>query len=85
MSAVKGIGPVTFLALVALSLAVWVGLIVWTFADIRSRSRDTMARVGATLLVILLNVFGFALYLFLRPRRTLLEAYERWLDPAESR
>ncbi|MGI8968133.1 MAG: hypothetical protein ACR2GA_03405 [Chloroflexota bacterium] len=85
MSSLKEIGPITFMALLAGGLALWVGLVVWTFADIRSRSRDTMAWLAATLLVVVLNVVGFVLYLALRPRPTLLEACERRLNPVESR
>lgn len=56
-----------------------IGLIVWTFRDIRSRTRDVFYQILATLLVLLLNVFGLGLYLLLRPKETLADAYERAL------
>lgn len=63
-------------ALIAFSLA----LIVWTFRDMRSRSRDGLALLGVTVLVAVLNVPGLIIYFFLRPRETLSEAYERSLE-----
>jgi len=59
--------------------AVYVGLIVWTFRDIRSRSRDILAAILAVLLVAAFNVFGLLVYTLLRPRTTLAEEYERSL------
>jgi hypothetical protein len=60
--------------------ALWVGLTIWTWRDMRMRSRDTLAQVAATVLVGLLSVFGLIVYLMLRPRETLAEAYERSLE-----
>jgi RNA polymerase subunit RPABC4/transcription elongation factor Spt4 len=59
--------------------AVYVGLIVWTFRDIRSRSRDVLAQILAVLLVAVFNLFGLIVYTLLRPRTTLAEEYERSL------
>lgn len=56
------------------------GIVIWTFRDIRARSRDFLAQILATLLVIVLPVVGFVVYLMLRPRETLAEAYERSLE-----
>lgn len=56
------------------------GIVIWTFRDIRARSRDFLAQILATLLVIVLPVIGFVVYLMLRPRETLAEAYERSLE-----
>ncbi len=56
------------------------GLAIWTFRDIRSRSRDILAQILATLLVLLIPVIGLVVYLMLRPRETLAEAYERSLE-----
>lgn len=53
------------------------GLLVWTWRDVSARSRDLLARGGALLLVLVLNIFGLVLYLLLRPRETLAEKYER--------
>ncbi len=60
-------------------IALYVGLIVWTFRDIRSRSRDLLAQILAAFLVALFTVPGLLIYLLLRPQETLAEAYEREL------
>jgi RNA polymerase subunit RPABC4/transcription elongation factor Spt4 len=59
--------------------ALYLGLIVWTFRDIRNRSRDVLAQIMVTLLVAVLNVPGLLVYLLLRPHSTLAEEYERSL------
>jgi hypothetical protein len=56
------------------------GIAIWTFRDIRSRSRDGLAYILATLLVIVLPIVGLVVYLMLRPRETLSDAYERSLE-----
>ena len=56
------------------------GAIVWAFRDMRARSRDVLALVVAVLLVALIPLFGLIVYLMLRPRETLAEAYERSLE-----
>ena len=56
------------------------GLAVWTFRDIRSRSRDPLAHILATLLVVVLPIIGLIVYFMLRPRETLADAYERSLE-----
>ncbi len=76
---------IMFAALFAAFLtAVWVSVVIWTFRDIRSRSRDVFAQILATLMVLiffpLLPFPGLILYLLLRPRETLSEVYERSLE-----
>jgi len=56
------------------------GVIVWAFRDMRARSRDVLALIVAVLLVALIPLFGLIVYLLLRPRETLAEAYERSLE-----
>lgn len=56
------------------------GAIVWAFRDMRARSRDVLAVIVAVLLVAILPFFGLIVYLMLRPRETLAEAYERSLE-----
>ncbi len=76
---------VMFVALTAAFLtAIWISAIIWTFRDIRSRTRDVFAQVLATLMVLiffpLFPLPGMILYLILRPRETLAEIYERTLE-----
>src|SRR5574337_1165908 len=60
--------------------AFWLALIIWTFRDMRSRSRDIFAQILAALLVAVLFIVGWIIYLMLRPKETLAEAYERSLE-----
>jgi RNA polymerase subunit RPABC4/transcription elongation factor Spt4 len=80
MSLLRSIGPYVVSGFVAFGLALWFSIIVWTFIDIRSRSRDRLVWGFATLLVVLFNVFGLVVYLILRPHETLMQAYERSLE-----
>ena len=56
-----------------------IALVIWTFRDIRSRTRDIFLQILATLLVLVFNVPGLVLYFILRPQYTLDEAYEHAL------
>lgn len=60
-------------------LAIWISLIVWTFRDVRSRSRDLFMQLLSVALVVIFNLPGLLLYFLLRPRETLAEQYEREL------
>jgi RNA polymerase subunit RPABC4/transcription elongation factor Spt4 len=64
--------------------AVWISSVMWTFRDIRARSRDVFAHILATLMPLLFFPLfplpGLVLYLILRPRETLAEIYERSLE-----
>jgi RNA polymerase subunit RPABC4/transcription elongation factor Spt4 len=76
---------VMFVALTAAFLtAIWFSAVIWTFRDIRSRTRDVFAQILATLMVLiffpLFPLPGMILYLILRPRETLAEIYERTLE-----
>ncbi|MCX7682481.1 MAG: zinc ribbon domain-containing protein [Anaerolineae bacterium] len=64
----------------AITAALIGGMAIWTFRDIRSRSRDVLAQLLATLLVLVLPIIGLIVYLMLRPRETLADAYERSLE-----
>lgn len=61
-------------------VAFWVAMIMWAYRDMRSRSRDGLAQILVAVVVALLNLPGLLIYLFLRPRETLSEAYERSLE-----
>jgi RNA polymerase subunit RPABC4/transcription elongation factor Spt4 len=71
---------ICFSALGALLAAVWLSLVIWTFRDMRARSRDPFAQLLAALVVALLPGAGLLVYLILRPPETLAEAYERALE-----
>mgnify|MGYP005852788743 CR=1 FL=1 len=64
----------------AISAALLAGLAVWTFRDIRSRSRDVLVQILATVMVAVVPVAGILVYFMLRPRETLAEAYVRALE-----
>ena len=65
---------------IVLLAALWLALVVWAYRDIRSRSRDTFAQLGTLVLVAVLMIPGCIIYLLVRPRETLAEAYERSLE-----
>ncbi len=69
---------VTFLG--AFLAALWLSLVIWTFRDMRARSRDILAQVMAALVVAVLLLPGLLIYLILRPPKTLAEQYEQSLE-----
>jgi hypothetical protein len=58
----------------------WLSAIIWTYRDIRERTRDPISQAISVLLVVLFNIPGLIIYLILRPRESLAEAYERSLE-----
>ncbi len=64
----------------AFAVALWVSLIIWTFRDIRSRTRDRLTRILAVFLSAVLFLPGVLVYLILRPQHTLEEEYQRALE-----
>jgi RNA polymerase subunit RPABC4/transcription elongation factor Spt4 len=60
--------------------ALWLGLIIWTYRDIRSRAHDPLLRILAAVIVALLFLPGIVIYLILRPARTLEEEYQHSLE-----
>lgn len=71
---------ITVAALTALLVAFWIGLVIWTFRDIRSRTRDVFAWLLAVVLVLATGPIGWLLYLLVRPKTTLAEVYDRQLE-----
>lgn len=70
-----------FLALAgAYLLALWFALVVWTYRDITSRSTNAFTQIFSTLVVVLFFVPGAIIYLILRPRETLDEAFQRSME-----
>ncbi len=65
---------------VAFGVALWLATLVWTFRDIRSRTRDPLLRLLAVLVVAMLFLPGVAVYWLLRPPLTLEEDYRRALE-----
>jgi RNA polymerase subunit RPABC4/transcription elongation factor Spt4 len=60
--------------------ALWIALVLWTYRDIRSRSRDPLVQILSALLVAVLSLPGILIYLILRPQRTLEEEYQHTLE-----
>jgi len=56
------------------------GMAIWTFRDIRSRTRDPLAQILATVMVAVVPIAGILVYFMLRPRETLSEKYVRALE-----
>jgi RNA polymerase subunit RPABC4/transcription elongation factor Spt4 len=64
----------------AFLVALWASLVIWTFRDMRARTRDAFAQILASVMVLVLGPFGVVLYFILRPSETLAEKYERSLE-----
>ena len=60
--------------------AFWFAIIVWTYRDIRKRTRDSLVQGLATALVLVFTLPGLLLYMILRPQETLAAAYARSLE-----
>ena len=57
-----------------------VAFVIWTYNDMKARSRDPLAQIAASVMVAVLNIVGLIIYIMLRPRETLSDAYERSLE-----
>ena len=64
----------------AFLVALWLSLVIWTYRDIRVRSRDKLIRILAVLVVGLLFLPGIIVYLILRPQRSMDEEYQQSLE-----
>jgi RNA polymerase subunit RPABC4/transcription elongation factor Spt4 len=68
-------------AIVGIYLAIlWLSIVVWTYRDIRDRSRDLLFQVVAVLISLMFPFISLPVYLIIRPRETLAEAYDRTLE-----
>ena len=80
----EDIGILAALIGVVWLLLLWLSVIVWIYRDIRERTRDLGLQVLAVFVGIMFfpgfNIPGLALYLMLRPRESLEEAYARSLE-----
>jgi double zinc ribbon protein len=65
---------------IAYLIALWFAMVAWTFRDIEARSRSVFTQVFSTLLVVLFFIPGLLLYLILRPKETLDQAFQRALE-----
>ena len=64
----------------AYTIGLWFALAVWTFRDIESRSRSVIAQIFSTLVVVLFFIPGALIYMLLRPKETLDDAFGRALE-----
>lgn len=64
----------------AFVVALWISLVIWSYRDVRRRSRDPLVQILSALLVAVLNLPGILIYLILRPARTLEDEYLRTLE-----
>src|SRR5436309_2445340 len=60
-------------------LALYLAMVFWTVRDAQQRTENPILPYLAGLLVVVLNILGLFLYLIVRPKETLGEAYERQL------
>ena len=60
-------------------IVMWIGALVWTYRDIRARTRDPFTHAIAVMVVLVFNLPGILLYMVLRPKETLAELYDRRL------
>ena len=64
----------------AFLFAFWIAMGIWTFNDIRSRTRDWLAIGLACLLTLIFPIVGLILYMMIRPKDTLADVYDRALE-----
>lgn len=80
LSSLEGLFLYASAVLGAFLVALWLGLVFWTYRDVRRRTRDRLIHILAALLVAVLNLPGVIVYLVLRPPLTLDEEYQRTLE-----
>ena len=65
---------------IAFLIALWAGLIIWVFRDIRSRTRDPFLIILSVLFVTVLSLPGVFVYLFVRPQKTFEQKYQEAIE-----
>jgi hypothetical protein len=70
----------TITVLLAYLFALWAAIVAWTWFDISTRTDNILYKLGAILIVATGAIFGFAIYLLLRPAYTQEEARMRKLE-----
>jgi RNA polymerase subunit RPABC4/transcription elongation factor Spt4 len=66
--------------LITYYVALWAGMVWWTYRDSRERTRDPFMQALAVFLVLFFSFAGLIIYLMTRPRLTLADAYARTLE-----
>ena len=61
-------------------VAFTISLLIWTYQDIKGRSRSVFIQLFSVLLVLGLNLPGLLLYRLLRPSENLAQQYQRALE-----
>jgi RNA polymerase subunit RPABC4/transcription elongation factor Spt4 len=80
VNTIATIAGVVVAVLGAFLFAFWIAMGIWTFNDIRTRSRDWLSISLAVALVLIFPIIGWILYLMIRPKVTLAEMYDRALE-----
>jgi hypothetical protein len=80
VNSILGVLQIIATFLIAFLVVLWLTLCLWTFRDIQARTRDIVAQVFATLLVVFFNIPGVLLYILVRPKVTLTQEYEAQLQ-----
>jgi len=65
---------------IAFLIALWLGVIIWVFRDIRTRTRDPFMIILSILFVIVLFIPGIFVYLFIRPGKTFEQKYQEAIE-----
>ena len=78
-------GLIVALIVGAYVLILWLSAVVWTARDISQRTREPIAQLVCTLIVLVFNFPGLAVYRVLRPPLTLQEAEEHELESSALR
>jgi RNA polymerase subunit RPABC4/transcription elongation factor Spt4 len=76
----QDLARIAVIGVVAYVLVLWVAALVWTYRDVVSRTSDTFTQTIALILVLVFNIPGLLVYLVLRPKDTLMDAYDRQLE-----